>query len=423
MRYSIITFGCRVNQADSLRMEEEFRSRGGRASAAADADVVVVNTCSVTATADQGARQTIRRLARDNPALRLIVTGCYATRCEADVAELPNVVQVVRNHEKDGLVARLMDGDGPCGAPIEPGVAGRTAFTLRVQTGCEAHCAYCIIPSTRGPGRSLPVEQVVAEVQRVAHAGFKEIALTGVHLGSYGRDLPSHPTFTDLMRSLLELKDSAPDLVFRISSLEPMDCPVDLVALVSSSGGRIAPHFHLPLQHANDHMLTAMRRPYTLAYYRRLVDRIQERLPHASIGSDMIVGFPGESDEHFASNLDYLPSSPLTHLHVFPYSDRPGTEATAMREKVDGRIIRARGATLRRIGAELTRRFHAGQAGTTRPALTLEDGTLVVTDNYLKVRIPPGLARNQRVNVRITEVAGSLSGVVEPSRTEPSRTP
>jgi threonylcarbamoyladenosine tRNA methylthiotransferase MtaB len=137
----------------------------------------------------------------------------------------------------------------------------------------------------------------------------------------------------------------------------------------------------------------------------------------------MIVGFPGESDEHFASNLDYLPSSPLTHLHVFPYSDRPGTEATAMREKVDGRIIRERGATLRRIGAELTRRFHAGQAGTTRPALTLEDGTLVVTDNYLKVRIPPGLARNQRVNVRITEVAGSLSGVVEPSRTEPSRTP
>ena len=423
MRYSIITFGCRVNQADSLRMEEEFRFRGGRASAAADADVVVVNTCSVTATADQGARQTIRRLARDNPALRLIVTGCYATRCEADVAELPNVVQVVRNHEKDGLVARLMDSDGPCGAPIEPGVAGRTAFTLRVQTGCEAHCAYCIIPSTRGPGRSLPVEQVVAEVQRVAHAGFKEIALTGVHLGSYGRDLPSHPTFTDLMRSLLELKDSAPDLVFRISSLEPMDCPVDLVALVSSSGGRIAPHFHLPLQHANDHMLTAMRRPYTLAYYRRLVDRIQERLPHASIGSDMIVGFPGESDEHFASNLDYLPSSPLTHLHVFPYSDRPGTEATAMREKVGGRIIRERGATLRRIGAELTRRFHAGQAGTTRPALTLEDGTLVVTDNYLKVRIPPGLARNQRVNVRITEVAGSLSGVVEPSRTEPSRTP
>ena len=265
MKYSIITFGCRVNQADSLRMEEEFRSRGGRASAPADADVVVVNTCSVTATADQGARQTIRRLARDNPALRLIVTGCYATRCEADVAELPNVVQVVRNHEKDGLVARLMDGDGPCGAPIEPGVAGRTAFTLRVQTGCEAHCAYCIIPSTRGPGRSLPVEQVVAEVQRVAHAGFKEIALTGVHLGSYGRDLPSHPTFTDLMQSLLELKGAPPDLVFRISSLEPMDCPMDLVALVSSSGGRIAPHFHLPLQHANDHLLTAMRRPYTLA--------------------------------------------------------------------------------------------------------------------------------------------------------------
>jgi threonylcarbamoyladenosine tRNA methylthiotransferase MtaB len=225
------------------------------------------------------------------------------------------------------------------------------------------------------------------------------------------------------MRSLLEVNDAQQDLVFRISSLEPMDCPMELVDLVSSSGGRIAPHFHLPLQHASDDMLTAMRRPYTLDYYRRLADRIRDRLPHASIGSDMIVGFPGESDEHFASNLDYLPSSPLTHLHVFPYSDRPGTEATGMRGKVDGTVIRERGAALRRLGADLTRRFHAAQAGTTRPGLTLEDGTLVVTDNYLKVRIPPGLARNQRVNVRITEVAGALTGVVEPDRTpvEPFR--
>ena len=421
MKYSIVTFGCRVNQADSLRMEEEFRARGGFATPAADADVVVVNTCSVTASADQGARQTIRRIARDNPASRIVVTGCYATRCEADVAALPNVVRVVRNSEKDALVARVVDGDGPCGAAIEPGVAGRTAFTFRVQTGCEERCAYCIIPSTRGAGRSLPIADVVREVTRISAAGFKEVALTGVHLGSYGRDLPSPRSLSDLLRALERVEA---DVVFRISSLEPMDCTPAVVDLVASSGGRFAPHFHLPLQHAGDRMLAVMRRPYTLDYYRCLVEAIHARLPHASIGSDLIVGFPGETDEDFEANLNYLPGSPLTHLHVFPYSDRPGTAATSMREKVDGITIRDRGLRLRQIGVELTRHFHASQAGTTRPALTLEDGTLVVTDNYLKVRVPPGLARNQRVRVRISEEGGRLQGTlcvqnpVEPSRTQ-----
>lgn len=410
MKYSIITFGCRVNQADSLRIEEALRARGGIDAPASAAELVVVNTCSVTATADQGARQTIRRIARDNPAVRVIVTGCYATRCEGDVAALPNVVRVVRNEDKERLVddavaddgfkigPHAQDGDGPCGSAIEPGLAGRTAFTLRVQTGCEEQCAYCIIPVTRGPGRSLPVADVVREATRIAASGFREIALTGVHLGSYGRDLEPRRSLIDLLRAL-ERADA--DVVFRISSLEPMDCTEAIVDLVASSGGRFTPHFHLPLQHASDRMLGLMRRPYTLDRYRRLVDGIAGRLRHASIGSDMIVGFPGESDEDFRANLDYLPSSPLTHLHVFPYSDRPGTVATAMRQKVEGITIRERGLRLREIGATLARRFRQSQVGTTRPGLTLEDGSLVVTDNYLKVRIPPGLPRNQRVRVRV----------------------
>ncbi len=412
MKYSIITFGCRVNQADSLRMEEEFQARGAAPGPAAEADVIVVNTCSVTATADQGARQTIRRIARENPASQIVVTGCYATRCEADLRALPNVVRVVRNHEKERLVAdfsRSMwgraswaagNGDGPCGAAIEPGVAGRTTFTLRVQTGCEERCAYCIIPSTRGSGRSLSLAGVAREVERVAAAGFKEITLTGVHLGSYGRDLQPCSSLLEMLDMVARLPVEA---VFRVSSLEPMDCTPEIVELMAQSGGRFAPHFHLPLQHASDRVLEAMRRPYTLEYYRRLVDRIRERLPHASIGSDMIVGFPGERDEDVGANISYLPTSPLTHLHVFPYSDRPGTAASEMGGKVDGVAIRERGMQLRAIGGELTRRFHASQCGTIRPGLTLEDGTLVVTDNYLKVRIPPGLARNQRVRVRIGE--------------------
>jgi threonylcarbamoyladenosine tRNA methylthiotransferase MtaB len=418
MHYSIVTFGCRVNQADSLRIEERLRARGGSPCAASEADLVVVNTCSVTASADQGARQTIRRIARDNPTSRIVVTGCYATRCESELAALPNVVRVVRNGEKERLVdvirtdlaalePRVVDGEGPCGSPIEPGAAGRTTFTLRVQTGCDEPCAYCIIPSTRGGGRSLSIPAVVREVSTAVAAGFKEVVLTGVHLGSFGRDLVPSCQLIDLVRALAEARD---DVVFRISSLEPMDCSRELVRLVAESDGRFAPHFHLPLQHASDRMLGLMRRPYTLDDYREVVESIHERLPHASIGSDMIVGFPGETDADFESSAEYLPASPLTHLHVFPYSDRPGTAATAMRNKVDGVVVRNRGLRLREIGAALTRRFHASQRGSVRPGLTIEDGTLVVTDNYLKVRIPPGAARNQRVNVRVTAVGSSLTG-------------
>jgi threonylcarbamoyladenosine tRNA methylthiotransferase MtaB len=424
MKYSIVTFGCRVNQADSLRIEEALRARGAIDAPAFDADLVVVNTCSVTAAADQGARQTIRRIARDNPDVRVVVTGCYATRCESDVAALPNVLRVVRNDDKERLVDDVLgnaghhpdeqtsrvadpglragphaqDGDGPCGSAIEPGLAGRTAFTLRVQTGCEERCAYCIIPVTRGPGRSLPVETVVREVRRIGASGFREIALTGVHLGSYGRDLEPCRSLVDLLRAL---DRAEADVVFRISSLEPMDCTEAIVDLVASSGGRFAPHFHLPLQHAGDRMLGLMQRPYTLDYYRRIVDGIAARMPHASIGSDLIAGFPGESDDDFRANLDYLPSSPLTHLHVFPYSDRPGTVAAGMRQKVEAIKVRERGLQLREIGATLARRFRQSQVGTSRPGLTLEDGSLVVTDNYLKVRIPPGLPRNQRVTVKL----------------------
>jgi threonylcarbamoyladenosine tRNA methylthiotransferase MtaB len=418
VKYSVITFGCRVNQADSLRLEEDLRGRGGQSSPASAADLVVVNTCSVTATADQGARQAIRRVARENPAARIVVTGCYATRCDEELAALPGVLRVVRNDEKLDLVRlldgsgelptgeRFGDGDGPCGAPLEPGVAGRTSLTLRVQTGCEERCSYCIIPRTRGHGRSVAIAEVIDDVKRAGESGYKEVAITGVHLGSYGRDLVPRSSLAELLRALRSVRH---DVTFRISSLEPMDCTAEIVELVARSDGRFAPHFHLPLQHASDRLLLRMRRPYTLDQYRRLVDGIIERLPDASIGSDVIVGFPGETDDDFEVNAGYLAGSPLSHLHVFPYSDRPGTEATAMADKVPGPVIRARGSRMREIGAGLAERFQASQVGTERPGLTLEDGTLVVTDNYLKVRIPPGHRRNERVRVRLT---GTGSGLV-----------
>ena len=407
MKYCIVTFGCRVNQADSLRIEADLRAAGGVDVPSREADLVVVNTCSVTASADQGARQTIRRIARENPSTKIVATGCYATRCGDEVGALPGVVRVVRNDDKREMF-RAADGGGPCGAPIEPGVAGRTAFTIRAQTGCEERCSYCIIPSTRGTSRSLPIADLVREVARVADAGFKEVAIAGVHLGSYGRDLVPRVSLLELLQALDALDR---DLAYRISSLEPMDCTAGVVDLVARSG-RFMPHFHLPLQHASDRMLAAMRRPYTLVDYRALVDGIHARLPHAAIGTDMIVGFPGETDADFAASVAYLASSPLSHVHVFPYSDRPGTAASNLSGKVHGAVIRDRGNELRRIGAELSARFRASQTGAVRPGLTLEDGTLVVTDNYIKMRIPPGTPRNTRVRVTIPPVGPTFrSGV------------
>ncbi len=419
MKYSVITFGCRVNQADSLGFEESLLARGATVAPPEDADVVIVNTCSVTSSADQGARQTIRRIARTNPTARIVVTGCYATRRPDEVATLPNVIRVVPNQEKDRLAGylttaeRFGDGDGGCGAVIEPGVAGRTAFTLRVQTGCDERCSYCIIPSTRGLPRSLPLETIAAEIARVAAAGFKEIALTGVHLGSYGTDLTPRASLRDLLASVTaeaeSLRSRPRDLLFRISSLEPMDCSPEIVQLVAEHDC-FAPHFHLPLQHASDRLLRAMRRPYAIAQYSSLVDDIRTRIPHAAIGSDIIVGFPGETEEDVAQLLGYLEASPLTHLHVFPYSDRPGTEATSMSGKVPGDLVRDRARRVREVSTRLSARFRANQAGRVFRALTLDDGSVAVTGNYLKLRIAPGLGRNEWVQVRVGESSNWVVG-------------
>ena len=400
MNYSVITFGCRVNQADSLAIEAELQARGATCVSRDRADVVIVNTCSVTASADQGARQIIRRVARENPSARIVATGCYATRCSDEVAALPGVVSVVPNQAKAAMtfVASLIERDdvppsdprGPCGRALAPGLMGRTAWTLRVQTGCEESCSYCIIPSTRGRSHSRTLQDIRAEVRRVVDAGYREIVVTGVHLGSYGRDLEPRSSLIELLRDL----DRVPALI-RISSLEPMDFPLEALEL------RCAPHFHLPLQHASNRMLRAMNRPYTIEFFSDLAEIVRCRLPHAAIGSDIIAGFPGETDEDFDELTRYLQCSPLTHLHVFPYSDRPGTVASKLSGKVHGSIIKHRTQRLREISRVLAERFRESQRGSRRPALTIEDGSTAVTDNYFRVPAPAGHARNEWVTVEI----------------------
>jgi threonylcarbamoyladenosine tRNA methylthiotransferase MtaB len=401
MKYSLLTFGCRVNQADSMAIERDLSARGGVAASAADADVIVVNSCSVTATADQGTRQAIRRAARENPAARIIVTGCYATRCPEDVASLPGVVAVVPNTQKETLVAthvpflnkHALAGTVPKDGPY---LLDRTALAIRVQTGCEESCSYCIIPYTRGKSTSRSPSDLVAQLQQAERDGFLQVTLTGVHLGAYGRDLTPPSSLDTLLRAAA---DATSRVLLKLGSLEPMDVPPALAALALA--GRLAPAFHLPLQHASDRLLARMRRPYTLAHYARTVDRLREQLPHAALGSDIIVGFPGETEEDFDTLCRYLEASPLTTLHVFPYSDRPGTEATSMTDKVPGPIVRERGRRIRDIGHRLAARFRASQAGALRPALTIEDGSVAVTDNGFRVPVGAGHRRNQRLVVAI----------------------
>ena len=420
MKYAVVTFGCRVNQAESFGLAGELRASGGEAVEADRADLVVVNTCSVTAVADQGARQAIRHIARTNPSARIVVTGCYATRRPADLRGLPGVTRLVANADKSRLVTaiapelglkgapRAGDGEDGRGLTLRHGREGRTAYFLPVQTGCDEHCAYCIVPSTRGPSRSRPLEEVTREAARASRAGFKEAILTGVHLGSYGRDLDPARSLADLLRAVDEHGGEAR---YRLSSIEPMDCAPAVIDLVAGSG-RFAPHLHLPLQHASDRMLRAMRRPYSVPFYRRLVDSIRRRLPDAAIGTDLIVGFPGETDDDFRQCVEFLDDSPLTSVHVFCYSDRPGTAAAGMTPKVHAGTVKRRAEALRARARDLSRRFQASQIGSVRRSLTLGDGTLALTDNYLKVRIPPGHARNEWVDVKVLEGDDVLAGVV-----------
>jgi threonylcarbamoyladenosine tRNA methylthiotransferase MtaB len=414
MRFSVLTFGCRANQADSCQIERDLRAGGGLPAGSDSADVVVVNTCSVTAAADAAARRAIRSVARANPRAEIVATGCYATRRPDEIAGLPGVMRLVPNAGKPQIAETIAPGaeiitPGVFSPALRPGDRGRTAYPLTVQTGCDERCSYCIVPSTRGPGQSRGVPHVVCEVGRLAAVGFKEVWLTGVHLGSYGRDLQPPSRLIDLLLAL-DRAAAALDVTFRLSSLEPMDCSDEIVDLVAGSP-RFAPHLHLPLQHASDRMLSAMRRPYTAARFRAIVERAREKMPDAAIGTDLIAGFPGETDRDFDEQLSLVCEVAPSYVHVFPYSDRPGSEASAMPSKVAPAIVRHRAERLREVARELNQRFTERQIGRERPALTLDDGSVALTDNYLKLRIARGRARNERVRVRIVS-ARPLRGEV-----------
>jgi threonylcarbamoyladenosine tRNA methylthiotransferase MtaB len=474
--FFIEQFGCRATQADGAALERQLLDRGcTSAPSPAAADIVVLNTCTVTASADAQARDAIRKLHAANPAVRLIVTGCYAQRAPEELAALPGVSWVVGNSHKPQIpdlvtqiscsplpldlshsfvgaqhVAPHLGGVDPSGSPassltaVDPSahtaapphlgriltgnIFDRTEFlsapvlggegnhtrpTLKIQDGCDSRCSYCVIPFVRGKSRSLPPDSVIHEIERLTESGFREIVLSGINLGTYGRDLSPRVEFESLLRRILG-ETSVERL--RISSIEPLDVTQDLIDLFASTD-RIAQHFHMPLQSASDRILAAMHRWYRAEHYARRVELIHERLPHAAIGADVITGFPGESEDDHAATMAFIERLPFTYLHVFSFSKRPGTKAASLSNELPGATIKLRARELRALAESKSAAFRHSQLGRTLRVLTLRHGdsgqesckdtSPALSSNYLKVRVNGSHPANNFLDVLISAETGT----------------
>jgi threonylcarbamoyladenosine tRNA methylthiotransferase MtaB len=450
--FSIENFGCRATDADAAALRRDLLANGlALVGEHARADVVVLNTCTVTSAADSQAREAVRKIHRANPGARIVVTGCYAQRAPEEIAQIDGVDFVVGNsHQTEiaGLVraslespasspseaipehsggqflplanidrdsmslargpAKILTGDIFAQtdvqiAPAEFAGSGRTRPILKIQDGCNNRCSYCVIPFVRGRSRSLPPDVVIAEIRKLVDAGAKEVVLSGINLGSYGRDLTPRAELVETARRILDETDIEQ---LRFSSIEPQDVTEEFVALVASTH-RVAPHFHVPLQSGSDRQLRAMHRWYRAEHYAERIRLIRRRSPHAAIGADVIVGFPGETDEEFQVTAGFIENLPLTYLHVFSFSARPGTEAAKLpsQRQVASATIRERARHLRALSQKKSDAFRAAQSGRTLRALTLartgDDWTEALTGNYLKVKVAGQHEPNRWHDVRM----------------------
>ncbi len=424
--FFIEQFGCRATQADGAAIERQLVDRGCKPAPSADsADVVVLNTCTVTAAADAQARDAIRKLHAANPATVIIVTGCYAQRAPEELAAIPGVRFVVGNSHKPQipdlaapllappgsdfvpaqtllapiLIGDIFDSRHVLIAPVLGGENNHTRPTLKIQDGCNNRCAFCVIPFVRGKSRSLTSHSVIEEIRKLTNSGYKEIVLSGINLGAWGRDLSPREEFLDLLRKILGETEVAR---LRISSIEPLDVTRDMVSLFASTD-RFAEHFHMPLQSGSDKILAAMCRWYRSEHYARRIESIREQLPHAAIGADVITGFPGETEDDHSATMRFIESRPFSYLHVFSYSVRPGTRAACLPDHVAPKVIKRRARELRALSEQKSAQFHCSQSGRILSALTLrhsdctesDDWTPALASNYLKLRLRGRFEPNQ----------------------------
>ncbi len=422
------TLGCKLNQDDTASLAAALAARGMRPAACPEeADLLVVNTCTVTGRADADGRQALRRMARTNPRARLVAMGCYARRDPDALAALPGVDLVSGGSDPEPVVAAAaaaFPGDLTVASEpyhAAPTASGRTRATLKIQDGCNLACSYCIIPAVRGRSRSIPAAEVEASLRRLLDAGFVEIILTGVNSGDYGRDLPGHEDLLGLLRRLVRLPGLGR---LRLNSLEPRTVTGDLIAFLADTQ-QVAPHLQIPLQSGSDRVLAQMRRNYRSGDYARLLERLHRRIPDMGLGADVIVGFPGETEEDFRATERLIEDSPLAYLHVFSYSPRPGTDAAGLPGSVPAAEIRSRSARLRSMAARKGEEFRRRFVGRTLTSLTLgataQGGAIrALTGNFFEVALPVASAPlNRLVPVTVTwagqEGAWGVPVVPEPA--------
>ncbi len=398
--FFVQNFGCRASQADGAALEASLTGKGLSAAADAhDAGLVVLNTCTVTTSADHDVRQAIRRVQRDNPAARILVTGCYAQRSPEELSQIEGVNWVVGNSHKGSIADIVSENPAPYhaevhvgdifeqqeffAAPVEGPAGDRSRPNLKIQDGCNNRCAFCIIPSVRGASRSASPDWVINETRRLAEAGYPEIVLTGINLGRWGREWGSGRQLPDLLRRLLN-ETAMPQI--RLSSVEPMDFTTDLLELMAGSD-RIARHVHAPLQSGSDSVLRRMHRKYRPRHYEDRLRLAHQLMPQSAIGADVMVGFPGETEQEFAETAAFLESLPFSYLHVFTYSERPGTKAVSLANPVPMEVRRERNRVLQDLSARKNQEFRRRLLGQRFPAVTVSNHGVALTTNYIRVEL------------------------------------
>jgi len=425
-RFWVKNFGCRASQADGAAIEAGLAGQGHVAAAElGDAGLVVLNTCTVTSTADDEVRQTVRRIHREHPDTRIVVTGCYAQRAPQEIAALAGVSLVVGNSHKTRIPEMVSAGIPYHGeingqievgdifaqhdflsAPVEDALGDRTRPNLKIQDGCNNRCSFCIIPFVRGRSRSASPEQVVAQVARLGEK-YREVVLSGINLGRWGRDFAGKTRLADLVRMLL---DQTRVERLRLSSVEPMDFSDDLLRLMADSH-RIAKHVHAPLQSGSDRVLRRMHRKYRPRHYADRISKARALMPDCAVGADVMTGFPGETDAEFEESRSFIESLPFTYLHVFTYSERPGTSAAESPMQVPQLVRKARTKILRDLTAKKNLEFRRSMVGRTLSVVTIEDGGSGLSENYLKVKLASGREPNRLEDVKIAGV--SADGLLE----------
>lgn len=399
--FSLQNFGCRVNQAEAFEWAEAFQKGGLRFERdSARVDLIIVNTCTLTSRADRDVRKFLAKVRRENPGARVIVTGCLVDRAKAELEGLPNTT-LIDNAGKEGLASLVLEMAGT--SPAADPVRFRARGLLKVQDGCDCHCTFCVIPSVRGKGRSVPPQDAVRRLAGLAAQGFREVVLTGIHLSSYGGDLEPRTSLLDLLKAAEGLAGA---LRLRLSSLDPRLLGPELREFLAAPS-LIQPHFHLSLQHGSDAVLARMGRRSRAADYREVMADLRRLRPDAALGADIITGFPGESEDDFAALRGLLVDSPLTYFHVFSYSPRPGTPAADW-SPVDQAAIRRRTGELRAISAARSKAFRESQLGRVLEAIVIRKRAgqaELLTGNYIKVLAPAdGLSSGDLVSVTIDRI-------------------